>query len=70
MHLIFFRSYLGKIVLTLEKYSEWELDNKLDVALSNLGLKRSDKYPGLTLVECKTKNISSLDEFIIWYQES
>ena len=61
------RSYLGKYVLAQEKYSEWELDDKLNVALGNLGLNPSDKYPGLTLVECKTKNIS-LDEFIIWYR--
>ena len=31
------RSYLGKFVLTPEKYSEWELDNKLDLALTILG---------------------------------
>ena len=61
------RSYLGKFILTPEKYSEWELDGKLDVALDNLGLKFGDKYPGLTLAECKTNNIS-LDEFIIWYR--
>ncbi|HEX9253779.1 MAG TPA: peptidylprolyl isomerase, partial [Ignavibacteriaceae bacterium] len=61
------RSYLGKYVLAPEKYSEWGLDDKLDAALGNLGLNRSDKYPGLTLVECKSKNIS-LDEFIIWYR--
>ena len=34
------RSYLGKFILTPEKYSEWELDNKLDIALSNLGIKK------------------------------
>lgn len=61
------RSYLGKFILTTEKYSDWELDNKLDVALSNLGLKRGEEYPGLTLVECESNNIS-LDEFIIWYR--
>ena len=27
------RSYLGKFILTSEKYSEWGLDNKLNVAL-------------------------------------
>ena len=32
-----------------------------------MGLKRGEEYPGLTLVECKTNNIS-LDEFIIWYR--
>lgn len=61
------RSYLGKYVLTPDQYSKWQLDPKLDVALENLGLNRGDKYPGLTLVECKTSNIA-LDEFIIWYK--
>jgi hypothetical protein len=61
------RSYLGKFILTPEKYSDWELDSKLDMALGNLGLKRGDKYPGLTLVECKSINLT-LDDFIIWYK--
>ncbi|MFA6980069.1 MAG: peptidylprolyl isomerase [Ignavibacteriaceae bacterium] len=61
------RSYLGKFILTSEKYSVWELENKLDNALTNLGLKRGAKYTGLTLVECKNCKIS-LDEFIIWFR--
>lgn len=61
------RSYLGKFILTPEKYSEWELDNKLDIALSNLGLKRGEKYTGLTLISSVDQNIP-LDEFLIWYR--
>ena len=61
------RSYLGKFILAPEKYSEWDLENKLDLALTNLGLKRGDKYPGLSLVECKSINLT-LDEFIVWYR--
>lgn len=61
------RSYLGKFILTTEKYSEWQLDNKLEIALTNLGLKRGAKYTGLTMVECKNRKIS-LDEFIIWFR--
>lgn len=61
------RSYLGKFILPKEKYSEWELDNKLDAALTNLGLKREEKNPGLILVECKNIKIS-MDEFIVWYR--
>jgi len=61
------RSYLGKIVLTPENYSEWELDKKLDIALSNLGLKRNDKYSGISLVVGNDNNFS-LDDFIIWYR--
>ena len=61
------RSYLGKFILSSEKYSEWELDNKLDVALNHLGLKRADKNPGLALVECKNNKIS-MDQFIVWFR--
>lgn len=61
------RSYLGKFILTPEKYSEWELENKLEIALTNLELKKGDKYTALTLVTSKNKDIS-LDEFIIWYR--
>ena len=61
------RSYLGKFILAPEKYSEWDLDNKLAMALANLGLKRGEKYPGLTLVTSDDNNLS-LDEFIIWYR--
>ena len=61
------RSYLGKFLLIPEKYSEWDLDNKLDKALSNLGLKRNEKYPGISLV-AGINNIISLDDFIIWYR--
>ncbi|MFH1195854.1 MAG: peptidylprolyl isomerase [bacterium] len=61
------RTYLGKFILTPEIYSEWKLDDKLEIALTNLGLKRGAKYTGLTLVECKNHKIS-LDEFIIWFR--
>ncbi len=61
------RSYLGKTLLTPEKYNEWGLDKKLDDALSNLGLKRGEKYPGIPLVVGINNNFS-LDEFIIWYR--
>jgi len=61
------RTYLGKFILTPELYSEWKLDDKLEIALTNLGLKRGAKYTGLTLVECKNHKIS-LDEYIIWFR--
>lgn len=61
------RSYLGKFILSAEKYSDWELDEKLEVALTNLGLNRGEKFTGLTLVSSKNKNIS-IDEFIVWYK--
>ena len=61
------RTYLGETTLTDEKYSEWELDAKLDAALSNLGLEKGEQYPGISLVT-GTGNIFLLDEFITWYR--
>jgi hypothetical protein len=61
------RSYLGKFILAAEKYSGWGLDDKLQAALTNLGLNSREKFSGLTLVESKNRNIS-IDEFIIWYR--
>jgi len=61
------RSYLGKFVLSPENYSGWGMDIKLDTALSHLGLKRGDSYPGITLVTGANYNYS-LDDFIIWYR--
>ena len=43
------------------------LEKKLDTALSNLGLKKGEKYPGISLVAGKNNNFS-LDEFIVWYR--
>lgn len=61
------RSYLGKYILEAKKYSDWDLDNKLEAALKNLGLKRGDNYPGLILVKCKNTGIT-LDEFLTWHR--
>ncbi len=62
------RSYLGKFVLPSEKYQEWGLEGKLDSALSALGLKRGDKYPGIILVTGSVYEYS-LDDFIEWYRD-
>jgi len=62
------RSYLGKFVLSSENYSGWGMDSKLDSALSHLGLKKGDRYPGITLVDGVNHNYS-LDDFIIWYRD-
>jgi len=62
------RSYLGKFVLSSENYSGWGMDSKLDSALSHLGLKKGDRYPGITLVAGVNHN-HSLDDFIIWYRD-
>ena len=65
---IFLRSYLGKFVLTPEKYSDWGLEAKLDTALSAMGLKRGDKYPGIVLVTGSDRDFL-LDDFITWYRD-
>ncbi len=62
------RAYLGKFVLPSSKYDEWGLEVKLDSALSVLGLKRGDKYPGITLVAGSVYKYS-LDDFIEWYRD-
>jgi len=61
------RSYLGKYLLPDEKYNEWELEEKLDAALNNLGLSKSNEYPGIKLV-IGNNQFYNIDEFIIWYR--
>jgi hypothetical protein len=61
------RSYLGKYILSKEIYDEWQLDDKLETALDNLGLSKDDKYPGIVLIESADKNVN-LDDFIYWYK--
>jgi hypothetical protein len=60
------RSYLGKYILNKDLYAEWELDKKLESSLSNLGLTKNDKYPGINLIETNNGNIK-LEDFIYWY---
>lgn len=61
------RAYLGKYVLPLEQYEEWELEKILDSALSNLGLTRGAEYTGVELVVTEKKTYL-IDEFITWYR--
>lgn len=61
------RSFLGKFVLSDSIYTNWGMDAKLDSALSHLGLKRGDKYPGITLVDGALHNYF-LDNFIVWFR--
>jgi hypothetical protein len=61
------RSYLAKYVLAKEKYSDWELDKKLESALNNLGILKNNDYPGIVLIESADTNIV-LDEFLYWYR--
>ncbi|MBI9070405.1 MAG: hypothetical protein JEY94_02335 [Melioribacteraceae bacterium] len=61
------RSYLGKFLLPKEKYKEWELDEKLETALNNLGISKNDEYPGIVLIESDSKN-NMIDEFLFWYK--
>ncbi|MCB0753446.1 MAG: peptidylprolyl isomerase, partial [Ignavibacteriae bacterium] len=61
------RSYLGKFILSKEKYNSWDLDGKLETALNNLGISKNDKYSGIDLLESADKNYT-LDDFLFWFQ--
>lgn len=61
------RSFLGKYIIDSEKYSSWDLDNKVDIALNNIGLKKGDKFSGLALVE-NSVSLITIDEFVKWYR--
>ncbi len=61
------RSYLGKFILDSEKYKNWQLDDKIDIALNNLGLKKGDKFSDLVLVTGKKMDLS-INDFIVWYK--
>ncbi|MGD8781091.1 MAG: hypothetical protein PVH88_19255 [Ignavibacteria bacterium] len=63
----FLRAYLGKYILSEDEYEKWDLENKLDTALSNLGLGRGDEYRVIDLVVGNNRVIQ-LDEFIVWYR--
>jgi len=60
-------SYLGKYLLKKKKYDEWFLENKMEIALNNLGLTKNEMYPGIVLVEINDKQIF-LEDFINWYK--
>lgn len=61
------RSYIGKYRLKKEKYDNWELEDKLEIALANIGLSTNDNYKEITLVEMAHDNIG-LSEFIKWFR--
>ncbi|MCF8240823.1 MAG: hypothetical protein K9J16_05510 [Melioribacteraceae bacterium] len=61
------RAYMGKYVLEKSLFEKWELEDNIDSALSNLGLARGEKYPGIKLVN--GTNVSyDFDQFINWYR--
>jgi hypothetical protein len=60
------RSYIGAYTLTQEIYDDWELSEKLEVALNNLQVTK-DNVGQSVLVVMKEGNIN-LEEFLKWYQ--
>lgn len=60
------RSYLGQYILKKELFDKWELNQKLETALNNLGVSKEDKYPGIDLVITNKGNFK-LEDFIYWY---
>ncbi len=61
------RSYMGKFILTREKYKEWNLDEKLKYALSKMGKNTGDEYSSIKLIEAQDTSYT-LEDFIYWYR--
>lgn len=61
------RSYLGKFILPDDTYDDWDLENKLETALNNLGLSKEDEYPGIDLLTGANSNYK-IEEFIVWFR--
>jgi hypothetical protein len=61
------RSYLAGFELPKEKYKEWTLDKKLEVALEEYKSTTQNDYSKITLVELKDYKIS-LKDFLTWYR--
>ena len=61
------RSYLGKFILPREKFDDWNLENRLEYALNNLGKNFDDEYSEIFLVEA-VENRLSVAEFIFWFR--
>jgi putative ubiquitin-RnfH superfamily antitoxin RatB of RatAB toxin-antitoxin module/RNase P/RNase MRP subunit POP5 len=60
------RSYIGAYVLPQEKYNEFELSEKLESALKELGATK-DNINQVSLIEFEN-GIVNLEEFIFWYR--
>lgn len=61
------RSFIAKYRLDEEKYNKWELDQKLELALSNLGLTKDSERKNIKLVELSGDQIY-LNDFIQWFR--
>lgn len=61
------RSFIAKYRLDEEKNNEWELDQKLELALNNLGLTKDSKHEKIKLVELLGDQIY-LNDFIQWFR--
>ncbi len=61
------RSYIGKFILDPSTFSDWELSDKMESALNNIGRKNNSNYNDLILVETAGTDYT-LEHFINWYR--
>ena len=61
------RAYLGKFVLTSEKYNEWDLETGLTNATDKLDELNKSNINNLPLVKLNSGNIT-LEDFLKWYR--
>ena len=61
------KAYLGKFVLTLEKYKEWDLETSLTNATDKLDDLYKSNINNLPLVKLNSGNIT-LEDFLKWYR--
>jgi hypothetical protein len=59
------RSYIGSYLLSQELYDEWQLKERLDAAINELGATK-ENIGSLTLVETNAGTVQ-LDQFLTWY---
>ncbi len=63
----FLRSYMGNLLLSEEKYAEWNLSDKLSAAIENLNNSGQQEYAQAALVEFNNGKFTVTD-FITWYR--
>jgi len=63
----FLRSYLGNLLLSKEKYSDWNLSEKLTSAVNNLNNSGEENYTKALLVELNDGKFT-IAEFLTWYR--
>jgi hypothetical protein len=63
----FLRSYLGNVLLPHEKYTDWNLSEKLSTAIKNLNVSNENEYAQTTLIELNNSKFT-IDDFLTWFR--